>query len=148
VHACAVTLSAQRICPTGELTRTIVSTFLGASVTIKWSTAQSRAAVNQILIRNPKESARCDVAAKEILPIARKQDPVAKILKIRPPAALVPLILSPKVSVGGNRWSFHVAVETAAHCVDALTQVDGTEVDQYLEKYFNYADVLEMGPYE
>ena len=65
----------------------------------------------------------------EILPHARSQDSNAATWKIRPIGAdVLPfLILAPRVSVGGTRWHYHIAVEAERHCVDALTQVDGTE---------------------
>lgn len=114
------------------------------SVTIQW-TNRRRVAVSKILAAYPKESARCDMAAKEIFPHAQEQDPRATVWRVQPRPGLLPfLILAPKVSVGGGRWRYHVAVEAEAHCVDALTQVDGTEKARYLDAHFHYADQLEM----
>lgn len=112
---------------------------------IKWPDRR-RASVKKILAAYPKESARCELAAKEIFPHAHSQDANAATWRITPRSdGLLPfLVLSPKVSVGGDRWHYHIAVEAESHCVDALTQVDGTETHKYLETHFNYPEVLSM----
>jgi hypothetical protein len=98
--------------------------------------------VADVLREHPKESGRCEQAAKAILPHARKEDASSAVCEVRPPRSMVHLILSPKASVGGGRWMFHATVFAQNHYVDALTTHAGTSASTYLETHFNYADVL------
>jgi hypothetical protein len=111
---------------------------------INWK-GRRRSAVQRVLQTFPKESGSCDMAAKKILPFAKKQDATARKRKIRPKTnlGLHFACLAPRVSIGGDVWVHHITVEVEAHCVDALTTVDGTQSDEYLDKHFLYSDCIE-----
>jgi hypothetical protein len=122
---------------------------VGERMSISWS-GKRAASVAKILDDNPPESARCALAAKKVLPHARKEDADATTWEVRPTPSVVFRILSPRVSVGG-RWTHHVTVGLQAHFVDALTTATGTTATKYLETHFEYFDQLTMtkrGPNE
>jgi hypothetical protein len=103
--------------------------------------------VDRILAKYPKESGQCAEAAKEIMPHAQEQDHGAKKMRLEShpgDGILIFPLLSPRVSVGGRKWYYHVLVETAGHCVDALTLADGTSKPDYLDAHFNYSDTIVM----
>lgn len=50
------------------------------------------------------------------------------------------------MSLGGTQWFVHFTVEVTAHCVDALTGVDGTETERYLEEHWQYPEFLALEP--
>ena len=107
---------------------------------IEWTSAQKHK-VGRILRECPALSGKCELAAKRILPLARERDSAAKARRLVP----VPgrgFFVNPRVSLGGARWFHHVAVNAERHYVDALTGVDGTEEERYLEEHWKYPEAL------
>jgi 23S rRNA G2069 N7-methylase RlmK/C1962 C5-methylase RlmI len=115
---------------------------------IPWEPSQRRA-VYEVLQRYPASSGRCHEAAAQILPVAREYDGDARILRIIPSSKLprarfvIPRI---KPAEPWRRWYEHHTTEAVLHFVDSLTGVDGTAVDAYLKKHWDYPEDLEIQP--
>lgn len=83
--------------------------------------------MQRILRECPVASGHCDRAAVRIEVIARERDPAAKRWRITPIEGRFVLAKHPDA----RGWYFHDTVEVDAHCVDALTGVDGVARTAY-----------------
>src|SRR4051794_22197797 len=90
---------------------------------LQWKSRQ-RQDVERILKNHPRDSGKCEEAAKKILPIALDHDPNARTLKIAPKGR--GRFVLPKVKLD-KPWYYHFTTEVSLHYVDALTGADGTE---------------------
>ena len=106
---------------------------------IRWSRSQ-RDAVGVALIEHPAPSGRCFHAARAILPLAQRVDPVARPWKITPSAGR---FVAPRSDVE-LRWFHHITVQADAHAVDALTGADGTAWPNYLPHHWQYPKYLRL----
>jgi len=111
-------------------------------MSIPWTPTQQRS-VAKILDAHPPQSGRCAEAAQKILPVAREVDQGARILKILPGAHPRARYVMPKIRLE-DPWFHHYTTEAARHYVDSLTGPDGTEMEQYLEAHWQYADGLNL----
>lgn len=98
-----------------------------------------RTAVQKILNDHPPQSNRCEDAASGIVRVATQAgwDANRVFFKSTEGFCIVPLghDLWPP-------WQMHVAAETCAHDVDALTGTDGVEVDHYLKAHWQYPECM------
>ena len=104
---------------------------------VSWSDTQ-RPRVARVLRECPVESGRCEGAARRILPVARETDDQVQIWQLWPTEGVFVLAKHPDA----RRWRFHATVEAQAHCVDALTGVDGTAIASYLHEHWHVVDAL------
>lgn len=104
---------------------------------VRWGPTE-HAAVAAILQKHPVDSRRCADAAREILPVAHDVDSQARARILRPTEGRY----LATHSMAGRRWRHHVSVALMQHLVDALTGVDGTEEDRYLNQYFQFPDAV------
>jgi hypothetical protein len=79
-----------------------------------------------------------------ILPVGRERDPEAQVWQLVPTEGLyvVPAVEQDLF------WFHHFTVEVEAHCVDALTGVDGTTRETYLDRYWTDIDAIAWVPTE
>ena len=92
----------------------------------------------RVLARYPVGSGRCESAAWEILPVGRERDEKAQIWQLVPTEGIY---VVPKVEQDVF-WFHHFTVEVDAHCVDALTGVDGTIRSAYLDEHWTETDAI------
>jgi hypothetical protein len=111
----------------------------GSVMPIDWS-SQQRRRVEAVLAEYPFASGRCVDAARNLLPTALERDAQARPWKLLPCEGW---FVVPRRSLGGQRWRFHVSVKVAHHFVDALTGVDGTVKEMYLDSHWQYPESLE-----
>lgn len=104
---------------------------------IAWSPAQ-RKLVTRLLGVYPAISGKCVTLARKLLPIARERDRDALVWRLHPAEGRFVLPKTP----AGEPWYYHATVETEAHCVDALTGVDGTSRESYAEEHWKEPDAL------
>ncbi len=104
---------------------------------IEWAPGQ-RERVQALLTRHPAPSGRCESAARGILPIGRERDLNAQIWRLDPAEGRY---VVPRARLEFP-WFYHLTVETEAHCVDALTGVDGTSRASYLDEHWTEADAI------
>jgi hypothetical protein len=112
---------------------------------IAWTRPQ-RQRVQRALRDHPADSGRCEQAARRILPTAHERDAAAQIWQLWPADEDASFVI-PKAPAG-VLWYIHYTVEAAQHCVDALTGVDGTPRDSYLETHWKAPDQLRWVPDE
>jgi hypothetical protein len=112
---------------------------------IAWTRPQ-RQRVQRALRDHPADSGRCEQAARRILPTAHERDAAAQIWQLRPADEDASFVI-PKAPAG-VLWYIHYTVEAEQHCVDALTGVDGTPRDSYLETHWKAPDQLRWVPDE
>lgn len=96
-----------------------------------------------MLWRHPIASNRCENAARRVLTISQERDPTAQVWRLLPVEGLY---VVPKIKVGPPYWREHFTVETEAHCVDALTKVDGSPRASYLDDHWTEIDALAWEP--
>ncbi len=106
-------------------------------MSIEWTPGQ-RERVQALLTKHPVPSARCEAAARGILPIGRERDGTAQIWRLDPAEGRY---VVPRVRLKFP-WFYHLTVETEAHCVDALTGVDGTSRATYLDEHWTEVDAI------
>jgi hypothetical protein len=111
-------------------------------VAVNWTESQ-RARVQRVLSRHPIESNRCENAARSIVTIGREREPAAQVWRLYPVEGIY---VVPKVKVGPPYWREHFTVEVEAHCVDALTRVDGCPRASYLDDHWTETDALRWEP--
>jgi hypothetical protein len=102
---------------------------------IGW-TMEAHPRVVGLLQRFPPESNACADLARNLKPIADEHDPDVIPILMTPKMGW---FVSPKINVG-QRWNHHVLLVLMGHCLDALTGVDGTLRNSYLEAHWNYPD--------
>jgi hypothetical protein len=105
---------------------------------VNWSGVQ-RQQVETILATHPASSGRCEQAAREVLPVAGELSSEACARKLVPTEGW---FVVPQISVG-VRWYEHFAVHVHEHFVDALTGVDGTKENTYLQDHWKHPESLE-----
>lgn len=110
-----------------------------STMPIAWTRPQ-RQRVQRALRDHPADSGRCEQAARRILPPAHERDAAAQIWQLWPADEDASFVI-PKVPAG-VLWYLHYTVEAEQHCVDALTGVDGTPRDSYLETHWKAPDQL------
>jgi hypothetical protein len=111
-------------------------------VAVKWSESQHQK-VQRVLSRHPPDSNRCENAARSIVTIGRERDEDAQVWRLFP---LEGIFVIPKIKVGPPYWREHFTVEVEAHCVDALTDVDGCPRTSYLAEHWTEIDALGWEP--
>jgi hypothetical protein len=114
-----------------------------STMPIAWTRPQ-RQRVQRALRDHPADSGRCEQAARRILPTAHERDAAAQIWQLWPADEDASFVI-PKAPAG-VLWYVHYTVEAEQHCVDALTGVDGTPRDSYLETHWKAPDQLRWGP--
>ena len=112
---------------------------------IAWTRPQ-RQRVQRALRDHPADSGWCEQAARRILPTAHERDAAAQIWQLWPADEDASFVI-PKMP-SGVLWYIHYTVEAEQHCVDALTGVDGTPRDSYLETHWKAPDQLRWVPDE
>jgi hypothetical protein len=110
----------------------------GAVMGVDWSNVQ-RQQVEAVLEAHPASSGRCEQAARGVLPVARELSSLARARRLLPKEGW---FVVPRISTGA-RWYEHYSVHVHEHFVDALTGVDGTEQEVYLQSHWKYAEGLE-----
>lgn len=100
---------------------------------IDWTTEQERR-VDQALATYHVGSARCDLAALEILPVARERDLAATSRRCTP---CFGQFVCPK-----RRRYFHINVHVQQHYVDSLTGTPGEEQGAYLSAHWPDAEAI------
>lgn len=109
---------------------------------VKWTKSQ-RESVQRVLSRHPVQSNRCEDAARSIVTISRQRDPDAQVWRLFPVEGIY---VVPRVKVGPPYWREHFTVEVEAHCVDALTKVDGCSRASYLDEHWTETDAIGWEP--
>lgn len=100
-----------------------------------WKT-EARPKVVELIQRFPPESGACADLARSLMPVASEHDPNVVPVVMRPK---VGWLVCPKIDFP-CRWYHHVLLVLMSHGVDALTGVDGTSEQTYLETHWKYPD--------
>lgn len=108
-----------------------------SAMAINW-TAEQRPRVATLLARHPASSGRCADLARQLCPIALELDPTSKVWRLEPAEGRY---IVPKVKLEAP-WFFHVTTETAAHYIDALTDINGTPCEGYLAAHWTHTDAI------
>lgn len=99
-------------------------------------TLRQRAKVETVFAQHPVESKRCMEAARGVLPVAQQRDLHARARVLRSDGLVLP-------REGPPWFHHHVATLTRSHDLDAFTGADGCPDEEYLERHWQFPDVLE-----